>query len=130
MVPGTPGQPAARVPLPAELEEEAARSATYESYESSSSDSSSSSSEEELPPEPPGRKRKAADDRPSKKAKDSLMVACSIEVTEKDLKRLLKKPKRSAIWLSQKMAEKSKEVSWQRLSQEEKFEFDEARRLS
>ena len=55
-----------------------------------------------------------------------MVIAYSIEVTPKDFKRILKKPKRSGIWLSQKMAEKSKEVSWQRLIQEEKVEFDEA----
>ena len=35
-----------------------------------------------------------------------MAVSCTIDVSEKDLKRLLKRPGKSAIWLSQKMAEK------------------------
>ena len=119
-----PGQPAARVPLPPDLEEEAVRSAAYESPSSSST--SSSSSEEELLPDTSARKRKAAEELKREREKDAMVIAYSIEVTPKDFKRILKKLKRSGIWLSQKMAEKSKEVSWQRLIQEEKVEFDEA----
>ena len=52
------------------------------------------------------RKRKAADELARDKDQDAMMVACSIEVSPKDLKRILRKPKRTAIWLSQKMAEK------------------------
>ena len=130
-VPGTPGQPASRVPLPADLEEEAVRSAAYQS--SSDSSSSSSSSDEELVPEAPrprDRKRKAAAELSRKEVKENnLAVTCTIDVKEKDLKRILKKPEKAAIWMSQKMAEKSKEVSWHKLSHEEKVEFDEAQAI-
>ncbi|CAE7503185.1 GIP, partial [Symbiodinium microadriaticum] len=126
-VPGTPGQLAARVPLPPDLEEEAARSAAYES---SSDSSSSSSSEEELVPDrapPTERKRKAETELSRKGVQENMLaVTCTIDVNKKDLSKLLRKPKRAAIWMSQKMAEKSKEVSWQKLSYEEKLEFDEA----
>ena len=50
-------------------------------------------------------------------------------MTEKDLQKLLRKPKRAAVWMSQKMAEKSKEVSWQKLSHDEKLEFDKAQAI-
>ena len=126
-VPGTPGQLAARVPLPPDLEEEAARSAAYES---SSDSSSSSSSEEELVPDrapPTERKRKAETELSRKGVQENMLaVTCTMDVNEKDLSKLLRKPKKAAIWMSQKMAEKSKEVSWQKLSYEEKLEFDEA----
>ena len=58
-----------------------------------------------------------------------MAVSCTIDVQEMDLKRLLKKPHKSAIWMSQKMAEKSKEVTWSKLSLEEKKEFDEAQAI-
>ena len=120
VVPGTPlPVPAARVPLPAELEEEAVRSAAYDGSSDSSS-SSSSSSDEELVPDRPlkrERKRKADAELPRGKVKGNMMaVSCTIDVQEGDLKRLLKKPGKSAIWMSQKMAEKSEEVTWNRLS--------------
>ena len=126
-VPGTPGQLAARVPLPPDLEEEAARSAAYES---SSDSSSSSSSEEELVPDrapPTERKRKAETELSRKGVQENMLaVTCTMDVNEKDLSKLLRKPKKAAIWMSQKMAEKSKEVSWQKLTYEEKLEYDEA----
>ncbi|CAE7817945.1 RE1 [Symbiodinium sp. CCMP2592] len=52
--------------------------------------------------------------------------ACEIEVRDRDLRRVLKKPLKAGIWLSQKMAEKSKEVNWRHLTLEEKAEFDTA----
>ena len=76
------------------------------------------------------RKRKADAELPRERVKENLMaVSCTIDVQEKDLKRLLKKPHKSAIWMSQKMAEKSKEVTWSKLSLEEKKEFDEAQAI-
>ena len=129
VVPGTPGQLASGVPLPEGLEEEATRSAAYES----SSSDDSSSEEELLPEEPQGveRKRKAEEelkrDRPARSAE--AMVACEIDVREKDLKRLVAKPKKATVWLSQKMAEKSKEVSWKSLTLGEKKLFDEAQAI-
>ena len=130
-VPGTPGQLASSVPLPEGLEEEAVRSAAHES---SSSDGSSSSSDSELvPAEPQGvdRKRKAVEqlNRDQSDWSEQAMVACEIDVREKDLKRLLAKPRKAAVWLSQKMSEKSKEVSWKSLALEQKKEFDEAQAI-
>ena len=95
------------------------RSAAYDGSSDSSS-SSSSSSDEELVPDRPlkrERKRKADAELPRGKVKGNMMaVSCTIDVQEGDLKRLLKKPGKSAIWMSQKMAEKSEEVTWNRLS--------------
>ena len=55
------------------------------------------------------------------------VYACEIQVTDRDLRRLLKKPKKAAVWLSQKMMmEKGKEVDWRRLTETEKKEYDEA----
>ena len=44
----------------------------------------------------------------------------------------MRHPNKSTIWMSKKMAEKSKEVSWQRLSLERKKDYDmaEAKELS
>ncbi|CAE6969531.1 SLC6A5 [Symbiodinium natans] len=124
VVPGTPVPPVSNVALPPELEEEAVKSAVYES----SSSSSSSSSEELVPDHKKERKRKAEGEA-ERPPKDALAVMCSIEVKEKDLKKLVTRPKKAGVWLSQRMMEKSREVSWRTLDQAQKEEFDEAQSI-
>ena len=55
--------------------------------------------------------------------------ACEILLTDRDLRKLTKKPKRATAWLSQKMMEKSREVDWRKLSDAEKLEYDEAQAI-
>ena len=69
------------------------------------------------------RKCKAEEELSKQMAKDMMLVACSIEISDKDFQRFLRTPEKSAIWLSQRMMEKSKEVSCRTLSQAEKEEF-------
>ena len=54
------------------------------------------------------------------------MVMCRIYLTDRDLEKLTKKPKKAAAWLSEKMSKKSKEVTWTKLSLEQKKEYDVA----
>ena len=92
-----------------------------------SDSSSSSSSSEELVTTPRRRveeKRKAEEDQE--------LFALEIEIEEEDLRYLSNHTKKAAVWLSRKMAEKSKEHQWQRLSLDRKQDFDlaQAKELS
>ncbi|CAE7836823.1 GIP [Symbiodinium sp. CCMP2592] len=96
------------------LEEEHASAAPYSTSEESS--------DEELLPDGDGMKGISfVEDVPSHAA-----YACEMEMTDQDLKRVRKRPRKAAVWLSQKMSEKSREVSWRSLTEEEKREYDEA----
>ena len=112
-------------PQPEFLEEEHVSAAPYSSCEEDSS-------EEELRPDVPGGRGQVNYASNAEVAEsyggneEFLAFACEILVTSGDLKKLTKKPKKATVWLSQKMMEKSKEVSWRSLTLAEKQEYDEA----
>ena len=92
-----------------------------------SDSSSSSSSSEELVTTP---RRRVEEKR--KTEEDQELFALEIEIEEEDLRYLSNHTKKAAVWLSRKMAEKSKEHQWQRLSLDRKQDFDlaQAKELS
>ncbi|CAE7574276.1 GIP, partial [Symbiodinium microadriaticum] len=101
-------------PQPEYLEEEHASAAPY-------STSEESDSEEELIADGMAKQAQYIE-TPAQHH----VYACEIDVGDKDLRRLRKKPQKAAVWLSQKMMEKSKEVSWRSLDESQKKEYDEA----
>eukprot|EP00439_Symbiodinium_sp_Y106_P046021 s3318_g5.t2 len=52
--------------------------------------------------------------------------AFEIEMEDKDWKAITSKPRRAHVWMSKKLQEKSKEVSWRELTLEQKHGYDEA----
>eukprot|EP00439_Symbiodinium_sp_Y106_P048762 s3212_g6.t1 len=102
-----------------DLPEEHASAAPY----STSEDSDSS---DELLPEGSDSKKQRIHYKKASEEAAFLGFAREIVISTKDLKKLTKKPRKAAVWLSQKMAEKSKEVNWRHLTLEEKKEYDEA----
>ena len=87
--------------------------------------SATSSSSEELMTEP----KPSSTQREVKSKQDEIeevMYVLEIETDPQDFAYLMKHPAKSTIWMSKKMAEKSKEVSWQRLSLERKMDYDMA----
>ncbi|CAE7194809.1 GIP [Symbiodinium natans] len=104
--------------LPAQpdfLEEEHASAAPYSTTDEESSD-------EELRPDVPQTEQAHYSVPPEKYA----CYACEISLTERDLKKITKRPRKATAWLSQKMIEKSREVHWRSLTQPQKEEYDEA----
>eukprot|EP00435_Cladocopium_sp_Y103_P019899 s669_g4.t2 len=82
-----------------------------------------SSSSEELVSTP--RPTKA--EIPQKAKEEGESIFClEIEVNREDIKFLEKRPHKATVWMSKKMAEKSKEHQWSQLSVERKKDFDMA----
>ncbi|OLQ07002.1 putative ribosome biogenesis protein RLP24 [Symbiodinium microadriaticum] len=109
-------------PQPEGLEEEHASAAPY-------STSEESDSSDELVPEGSESKKRRVERQAGSEEASFLGFACEISFEEKDLRKLTKKPRKAAVWLSQKMSEKSREVNWRQLSLEEKREYDEAQAI-
>ena len=87
------------------------------SLEEDSSDDSSTSSEE-LAKTPRGGK--------GHREEEKGLFVLEMDVTDADRDYVLRHPHKSAIWLSKKMMEKSKEESWKELPLSRKKDFDEA----
>ena len=87
------------------------------SLEEDSSDDSSTSSEE-LAETPRGGK--------GRKEEEKGLFVLEIDVTDADRDYVLRHPHKSAIWLSKRMMEKSKEESWKELPLNRKKDYDEA----
>ena len=95
-----------------------------ESGEETSVQSKSSGSEmipdDEHPPPSGGRKRK------SPEGTEDMGYMFEVPIQACDFKRLVERPRHAEVWLSNKMMDKGREVSWSSLSLDQKKEFDTA----
>lgn len=119
------------------IDEQAEREAPLEMDEQEEnaedeSSSSSTTSEEMIPEEDPGEL--ADDDDLLVEKETEIFYMKEFELTEDDFAWLAKNnnEKKANVWLSRKMMEKSKEVTWSKLPLEEKQKFDlaQAKELS
>ena len=97
--------------------------------ESEPGDSSSTTSEELITT--PRASRSSRPENVPVPEEESMFMK-EIEITEKDIRYLMSHPKKSTVWLSKRMAEKSKEHMWTKLSisEKQKFDLSQAKELS